>query len=435
MKLAINGGSPIRKTLLPNQNTIGLDEKKVVLRVMNSGCLTGYQGNWSGAFYGGPEICALEEEWAARFGVKYAIACNSCTSGLFIALDAVGIDASDDVIVTPWSMTCSASLPMAFGAEPVFADIEKDFYCLDPKTVHEKIKQEIMEQAAGIGAILVVDLFGQPYDRSAINRIAREHGAFVIEDAAQALGASHGSKFAGTLGDIGVFSLNQGKHITCGEGGVIVTDNFELSMKCRLIMNHGEAVAHSWTMGKKSKNARLARLMDGWAMSATGFNLRMTEIQAAITRSQLKKLDGFIERRVENVVRLCNGLRGIPAISLPKVRPGTTHTFYCVPFKWDKDKADGLHRDRFIAAVKAELKPCAGRVHEGVPISCGYTTPIHQMPFYTYRDRVSLPVVEQCSSETVFLVHRLIGSNADRKSIDDVIAAFHKVWDLRKEVL
>jgi dTDP-4-amino-4,6-dideoxygalactose transaminase len=431
MKLAINGGVPVRKTLLPNQNTIGSDEKKAVLRVMNSGCLTGYQGNWSDAFYGGPEIRALEEEWAEKFGAKYAIACNSCTSGLFIALKAVGTEAGmvDDVIVTPWSMTCSASLPMAFEARPVFADIEKDFYCLDPKQVHEEIVRY-----SSVRAILIVDLFGQPYDQNAINRIAKKNGVFVIEDAAQALGARHGKKFAGTLGDIGVFSLNQGKHITCGEGGMIVTDSFELSMKCRLIMNHGEAVAHSWTMKEKPKDARLLRLMDGWARTATGFNLRMTEIQAAIARVQLRKLDEFVERRLENVVRLCNGLRGIPAISLPKVRPKTMHTFYCVPFRWDKDKADGLHRDRFIAAVKAELKPCAGRKHEGVPISCGYTTPIHRMPFYASRYDVSLPVVERCAAETVFIIHRLIGQGADRKSIDDVIAAFHKVYELRKEV-
>ena len=203
---------------------IGQEEKDAVLRVLDSGILSGFQGNWSDAFYGGPEIKALETEWAAYFGVKHAITCNSATSGLWLACAAISLGAGDECIVSPYSMTCSASIPLHFGAKPVFADIEKSYYCLDPASVEAAITERTK-------AIIVVDIFGQPYAADEINAIAEKyskkygHKIHVIEDAAQAIGAKYKGKHAGTLGDIGVFSLNFHKHISCGEGGVVVTDN------------------------------------------------------------------------------------------------------------------------------------------------------------------------------------------------------------------
>ena len=175
-------------------------------------------------------------------------------------------------------MTCSASLPLLFGAKPVFADIEPDYYCLDPKSIASKV-------AYYTKAILVVDLFGMPYDVEAINAIAKKYNLYVIEDAAQAIGAKYKGKFAGTLGDIGVYSLNVHKHIQCGEGGIVVTDNDDLAMKVRLLMNHAEAVNND--------------LNEGRYMSLVGMNLRMTELSAAIAREQLKKMPEIIEKYQE----------------------------------------------------------------------------------------------------------------------------------------
>ena len=191
---------------------IGKEEREAVLRVMERGTLSGYKGNWSEDFYGGPEIRALEQEWATYFGVKHAIACNSATSGLWAALTAIGLQKPniklksimhmtvneactgdyepEEVIVSPWSMTCSASMPLHFGAMPIFADIEPNYYCLDPKSVEERITESAR-------AIIVVDLFGQPYNTDAINEIAERkgkeygHKIYVIEDAAQAAGAKY----------------------------------------------------------------------------------------------------------------------------------------------------------------------------------------------------------------------------------------------------
>lgn len=313
---------------------IGQEEREAVLRVLDRGILSGYQGNWSDAFYGGQEVRELEKEWAEHFNVKHAIATNSATSGLWLACAAIGLQKDfnnitkqcsvgekfegpfsppyyvseylpDEVIVTPYSMTCSASIPLHFGAKPVFADIEPGYYCLDPNDVEAKITPNTK-------AIIVVDLFGQPYDADAINAIAKKHGLYVIEDAAQAIGAKHKDKYAGTLGDIGVFSLNRHKHIQCGEGGVVVTDNDALAFKLRLLMNHAEAVMND--MVRKEPLPADA----GWKnLDLVGMNLRMTELQAAIAREQLKKLDGILEVVRENA-------KYFPV----KVRPECESSFY-----------------------------------------------------------------------------------------------------------
>jgi len=310
---------------------IGSEERAAVMRVMERGVLSGYKGNWSEAFYGGEEVRALEAEWATYFSVKHAICCNSATSGLWMALAAIGLQnkkgeivvnkdgfrfkgMSEEIIVSPYSMTCSASMPLHFGAWPVFADIEPDYYCLDPASVEAAITPRTK-------AIIVVDLFGQPYDADAINAIAKKHGIYVIKDAAQAIGAKYKGKYAGTLGDIGVYSLNVHKHIQCGEGGVVVTDNDELAFKLRLAMNHSEAVCNDMFAQLNGQSEMLLQDMpyrlNNRHVSLVGMNLRMTELSAAIAREQLKKLDGIIQVVREQAKRFN-----------VKVRPGCEHAYY-----------------------------------------------------------------------------------------------------------
>ena len=286
-KLAIFGGKPIRTKPFPSQNTMDENEINAVVKIMQEGRLSGYRANWGKEFWGGPAIQQLEEDWKKKFNVKHAIPCNSCTSGLQIACGAVGLTQGDEVIVSPYSMTCSATAPMIFGGVPVFADVEKDYYCIDPKSVEERITDKTK-------AIIAVSIFGQPYD-PIINEIAKKHNLLVIEDAAQAIGSMYSTdeywdgdeylinQYAGTLGDIGVYSFNYGKHITCGEGGMIVTNDDELAMRCRLLMNHAEAVINS------------AALLNAIPITPyenmVGFNMRMTELNAAIVSEQLKKFD------------------------------------------------------------------------------------------------------------------------------------------------
>ncbi|MCP4706586.1 MAG: DegT/DnrJ/EryC1/StrS family aminotransferase, partial [candidate division Zixibacteria bacterium] len=208
-KLAINGGSKVREKLFPAYKVIGEEEKEAVAKVLDTGMLSRYLGCWHDDFYGGEQVRALETEWAEYFGSKHAIAVNSCTSGLYCAVGAAGIEMGDEVIVSPYTMSASATAALIYNAVPVFADIEEDYFCLDVNSIEERITERTR-------AIIVVDIFGLPYDVEQINALAQKHDLVVIEDCAQAPGAKYKDKFAGTLGDIGIYSLNYHKHIHSG---------------------------------------------------------------------------------------------------------------------------------------------------------------------------------------------------------------------------
>ena len=148
-KLAIHGGTPVRTKLFPAYNVIGNEEKEAVKRVMETGILSRFLGCWGPDFYGGPEVQAFEKEWSNYFGVKHAIAVNSCTSGLYCAIGASGVGPGDEVIVSPYTMSASATSALIFNAVPVFADIEPDCFCLDPASVESKITKSARTSYGG----------------------------------------------------------------------------------------------------------------------------------------------------------------------------------------------------------------------------------------------------------------------------------------------
>lgn len=305
----------------------GKEELEAVTRVIKSGTLSGFMGNIRG-HRGGVEVQALEKEWCDYFNTRHAIAVNSASSGLYCALAAVDIQPGDEVIVSPYSMTISATVPLLFGAVPVFVDIESDYFCIDPWKVEEAITSKTK-------AIIPVDLFGHPYNYPAIKEIVDSYGIYVIEDAAQAIGAKYGYLYAGTLGDIGIFSLNVHKHIQCGEGGVIVTNDDRLAERLRLVRNHAEAVTHDRYWRGLEYDKLDVRLV--------GTNLRMTELEAAVARVQLNKLDIILE----NVRKFAEQFN-------VKTAKGCTHSFY--------------------------------RIAERVPEEAtGYITPLYQMPVFQAR--------------------------------------------------
>jgi perosamine synthetase len=426
-KLAINGGEPVRKELFPNQANIGPEEIAAAQRVLESQMLSGYRGNYQ-KYKGGKEVQAFEEAWSEKFFHPFAVAVNSCTSALQIACGAIGLQPGDEVIVTPYSMTCSATAPMLWGAKPVFVDVEPDYFCLDP----ESVKRHITEKTK---AIIAVDLFGQPFSPK-LRQIAKEYKLWLIEDAAQAPGAGMqiipDSIYTGDLGHIGCFSFTQGKHITCGEGGMITTADPELALRCRLLINHAESVIND-------APHFASNLHKHWKLA--GFNLRMTEIQAAIAKEQLKKLDFSIGKRRENAAYLAEKLSGIECIRPGETRRSCDHVYYVQPFLYD-DK-NGIHRDRFIEAVKAELQPMRGREDEGVRIGCGYIKPLYRMPLFRERFDKNWPGrsedgdfrpseitpfrnVENLWSRELFL-HLYLAPPTCRKDLDDISDAFHKV--------
>jgi len=429
-RLAIQGGAPVRTRPFPAFSSLGSEEREAVLRVMDSGRLSGYLGCWDEDFLGGPEVRRLEREWAEAFGVRHAVAVNSATSGLYAAVGASGVEPGEEIIVSPYTMSASAVAPLIYNAIPVFADIEADCFCLDPASVEARLTPRTR-------AVIVVDLFGQPYDARALNALAEKHGLFVIEDAAQAVWARYQGRPAGTLGHLGVFSLNYHKQINCGEGGVVVTDSDELADRVRLIRNHAEAV-----VGDKGQ-ADLTNLI--------GFNFRLTELGAAIARCQLQKVEGIVTAIQERAAYLSGRLASIPALETPRTRPGASHAFYVLCLKFDRQKA-GVSRDRFVEAVRAELPFSLGREREGCLISTGYVKPLYLEPLFQqriaygsagfpftppfYQGRVDyspgLCPVTELMHDQVLIGCELVRPEMTEADLDDVARAFWKVWENRE---
>ena len=268
--LAINGGVPVRSKDWLDNFTTGDEEIEAARRVIESGYLSKFEGSFTPdppfSFDGGPEVQRLEQLWSEYYEIKHSVSMNSATSGLFASIGALGIGFGDEVIVSPYTMTAAAAAPLIYGAIPVFADVEPNSGCLDPISIEKVITPSTR-------AIIVVHQFGFAANMRAIKQIAKRYDLRIIEDCAQAHGATFNGQPVGTFGDIGIFSLNVNKTIQAGEGAVCVTNNEDLCYRLKLIRNHGEAVVGPAEY-KEITNC--------------GFNYRMTEVTAAIVAEQLK---------------------------------------------------------------------------------------------------------------------------------------------------
>ena len=424
-KLALLGGKKVREKNFPAYLPISKEEQDSVKKIFETGVFSRFLGCWHEDFFGGPEVQDLEKDWASFFNVKHAITVNSATSALYCAVGAIETEPFDEVIVSPYTMSASAVAPLVYNAIPVFADVESDCFCLDVNSIEEKITDRTK-------AIIVVDIFGQPYDAKKINNLAKKYNLKIIEDCSQAPYAKLNERFAGTIGDIGVYSLNYHKHIHCGEGGILVTNDDNLANRLRLIRNHAEAVVE----GKNETNL----------VNMIGFNYRMTEIDAAIARQQLKKLPTLIEKRLENIKYLEEKLKDIPFLEMPKVRNGAEHVYYAHAIKYN-EKMTGIHRNSFVEAVKAELMPMELRETEGVKIGSGYVKPLYLQPLYqkltaygskgfpwSYTDRKYsyakgiCPITEDLHFNSL-ITHEYMRPGMMKEDLDDVVNAFYKVLE------
>jgi perosamine synthetase len=414
-KLAIQGGPKAVNNAFRRYNPIGEEECTAVQEVMKTGVLSKYIAVWDSDFFGGEKVKEFEDQIQQYFKIKHAVVVNSCTSGLIAAVGALGIEPGDEVIVSPWTMSGTATAILVWNAIPVFADISEDTFTIDPASIEKNITSRTK-------AIIAVDIYGQSADMDSILEIADRHDLKVISDCAQAPSARYKNKFAGTLADIGVYSLNYHKHIHTGEGGFIVTNNDSLAERLQLIRNHAEAVV---------ENKGVTNLSN-----MIGFNFRMGEIEAAIGIQQLKKLGPITDRITEIGEKLNKGLKELKGLRIPYVQEECTHVYYAYPIVLDIGTL-GIKRDQIHQALAAE----------GVPIGQGYVN-VHQLPLYQHKiaygsngfpwnaefcssntsyEKGICPVAEKYHEEQVISIPTCMYNWSD-DDVDLIVKAFHKVW-------
>jgi perosamine synthetase len=414
--LALLGGKKIRNKPFSTQAIIGSEEKKRILKVLEGGVLSGFIAKAGPQFLGGVQVKELERKVKEYFKSAYAVSVNSATAGLHAALGACGIGPGDEVIVPAYTMSASATAILMVNAIPVFADIDAHTFCIDPLAVKKAI-------TARTKAIVVVHLFGYPADMDGIMKLARKHKLAVIEDCAQAPGAKYKGAFVGTLGDIGVFSLNQHKTITSGEGGFCLTEDERLALRMQLIRNHGEVIAEY--MGLQDLD------------NIIGYNYRMTELEAAVSIGQFKRLDFLNKYRIELAHYLTARLSKYPGLILPQEQGKSTHVYFTYPIRF-QEKVAGVSRNVFAKALNAE----------GIPVGIGYVKPIYLEAAYQkrigygkkgcpftcawYKGKAAYykglcPVTEKMYEKELMLIP-VCRYPHKKTDIDDVARAFDKVY-------
>ena len=331
-KLAVNGGTPVRKTPLDPARLRPLRfdhrEKQALLRVADSGVMCRSFGS---------EAAALESEFASYFHTSFATACSSGTAAIHTALAGVGVGWQDEVITSPITDQGSIIPIVAQGARPVFADVDRDTFNMTAENVERVISPRTR-------AILLVHLAGLASGVDDICALGRERGIAVVEDCAQSWLASRNGKPAGTFGDVGCFSLNGYKHIECGDGGVCVTSNPETARRMRLFVDK----CYDRTGGARNPQF-------------FGMNYRMTELQAAVARVQLAKLEKIITQRRKIAQNLLGRLRDVPGLLLPSVPAGCEHSWWYFVLRADR---------KTVRAGAGELTRALAA--EGLPAWTGY---------------------------------------------------------------
>lgn len=352
----------------PAKPVIGEEEIEAAVRVLRSGNVVQ-----------GPEVAAFETEFGALVEGRHCVAVNSGTSALLLALHALELGHGDEVIVPSFTFAATANAVRLAGATPVFADIDPDTYCLDPDAV-----------AAAIGpntaAIMPVHLYGHPADMTRISELAARHSLAIVEDAAQAHGSALHGIPVGALGDLACFSFYPTKNMHALEGGMVVTPDPQIARRIRLLRNQG--------------------MEQRYANEVVGYNVRLTDVAAAIGREQLRKLPGWNERRRTNAAKLDAGLTATPlALRTPYLAEGATHVYHQYTIRVPAE-----HRD----ALQAHL------TEQRIGSAVYYPTPVHRLAPFATTNAAVLPETVRAAAEVLSLpVHPLL-SDAD---LDRIVAA------------
>ena len=386
-KLAILGGEPVRETpLYYGRQWIDKEDIEAVDRVLEGNFITC-----------GPNVEKAEKELAEYVQAKYAVVVSNGTSALHCACMAIGIKPQDEVITTPMTFAASANCIRYCGGTVVFADIDPETYNIDPESIREKITEHTK-------AVIAVDYTGQAVKHNEIRKICDEYGLYFIEDAAHAIGTKYNGKPIGSLADMTCFSFHPVKTITSGEGGAITTNNKELYKK--LVLYHAHGITHdaAW-MEKESEGHWYYEMLD------LGYNYRMTDFQAALLGSQLKKIELFSNRRKEICKYYDEVFSEIPEIILQKQIPESDTTRHLYVIQLDLEKLTCTRREFFDAMCAEMVRP---QIHY---------IPVYYFPYYKklgykkglcpnaeklYERILSLPLFPAMTDDTVKDVVRAV---------------------------
>jgi perosamine synthetase len=387
--LAVDGGTPVRNSLLPyGRQSIEEDDIQAVVDVLRSDWLTT-----------GPKVAEFEEAFAARIGAKYAVSFSSGTAALHGAAFAAGLKPGDEAITTPMTFAATVNCVLYQGATPVFADVSTDTLNLDPEKVAARITPRTR-------AVLPMDYAGHPADLDPMLELAARHGLVVIEDACHALGAEYRGRRTGSIADMTVFSFHPVKHLATGEGGMVSTDRTDCAQTLRRFRNHGI-----------SSDARERRAVGQWRyeMVLLGFNYRLPDFACVLGLSQLKKLGANLSRRRGIAARYAAVFRDLAGILPPAVRLDVNPAWHLYPIRLSLERLSA-NRAQVFRALRAE----------NIGVNVHYI-PVHCHPYYRdrfgYRGR-EYPIAEDAYERLISLPMFHGMSDQD---VEDVIAAVKKV--------
>ena len=410
-KLAINGGEKVHTGSWPQWPYWDQSAEQGILEMFRSGRW------WRGS---GEYVAEFEKKYAELMGAKRCLATASGTTALITALEVLGVDAGDEVLVSPYTFIATYNAIFAHKALPVFVDSDPETFLIDPKKIESKITDRTI-------AIVPVHIYGLPVDMDSVNKVAGSHNLKVVEDACQAWLAEYRGKRTGTLGDLGCFSFQNSKHLASGEGGAILGNNDDVMDRCHAYHNCGRPYG---------------RMKTGPGNMYNGMNYRMQQSQALILMSQMKRIEKDNDVRLTNALYLDKKLKEIPGIVPYKLAEGATRAIYHLyPFRYIKEEFNNIPKEKFLRALSAEGIPCSSGygkqnkdgLFEEAFNSRGYKRLFPESRIKQWREENILPGNDQlCDQAVTFYQSLLLGSRAD---MDDIVNAITKIYENRASLL